>query len=187
MHVKGFAELLFSSFFRGWWATITGVASILSLVLIPDKVTISKGVFVVLIFCLLTLVFLCASTIYQGWLLYRNRFLIPHLLRLQEMKEPGAKFICLLDNIPAEAQGKIGQLKRSINGVEVPFAVIEFGDRNAQGQVHAAITWISPMHLRDLQSNQFGVNDIVVDTFMTSNSALEWTKSEIEEKTGSRL
>jgi hypothetical protein len=125
--------------------------------------------------------------LYQGWSLYRNRLLAPKLLRFHELEGPGAQFVCLVDSVPDEAQGKIAQLKRTINGVEVPFAVIEFADRNADGHVHAGIIWISPGHLKDLQSNQFALADVVVDLFMNRNSALEWAKFEIEAKTGARL
>lgn len=187
MPTKGFADLLFGSFFRWWWAVITGVASILGLALISDSIRIGRGLLTVLILFGSALLFLCISMLHQGWSLYRNRLVAPKLLRFHELEKPGAQFVCLVDSVPDEAQGKIAQLKRTINGVEVPFAVIEFADRNADGHVHAGIIWISPGHLKDLQSNQFALADVVVDLFMNRNSALEWAKSEIETKTGARL
>lgn len=177
MPAKGFFELLFGSFFRWWWAVITGFASILSLVFIPDRVWLSKGLVTILIFVGLTLTFLCLSTVYQGWLLYQSRFIAPKFLRFHELQTLGAEYVCLLDGVPQEANGKIAQLKRTMNDIDVPFAVIEFGDRNAQGQIQARVLWIAPGHLRDLKSQQFAASDIVVDLFVNQRSILELVKT----------
>ena len=102
-------------------------------------------------------------------------------MRFHELKKFGTEFVCLIDRVPEEAQGKIAQLKRTFSdGLEVPFAVIEFGDRNAAGQVLAEVIWISPGHLNDLRSNQFSSTDIVVDLFVNRKSVFELVKASTE-------
>lgn len=181
MQTESFIKLLFGSFFRWWWTAVTGVATLLSFFAIPNGIVIGRTVTALLIFSALTLLFLTISTVYQGWSLYKSRVSPPVFLRFHELEKFGKDLVCLVDGVPKEAEGKIAQLKREVStGLEVPFAVIEFGERNADGQVLAEVVWISPGHLSDLRSNQFSASDVIVDLFVNRKSMFELTQSSEE-------
>ncbi|MCF6147596.1 MAG: hypothetical protein E3K37_02950 [Candidatus Kuenenia sp.] len=163
MKEKGFVELLFGSFFRWWWAFITGFASLLSWVFVPVGITLSRIAVTILTVVSLTLLFLCVSTLYQSWLLYRNRLTAPAIVGYQRCDSYGGEFIFLIDGFPSIAQGRVAELKRFVGGVEVSFALVELMERNSKGQFQARPIWISPIHLRDLRMNQFVYTDIIVD------------------------
>lgn len=164
---KGFIEALLGSFFRWWWAVLTGFASILSWVYAPDGFTLTRMQVTSLTLFGLMLIFFVASTIYQGWRLYRNRLGASTVIGFQKSDNYGGEFVFIIEGVGRAAQGKVAELKRPINGVEVPFAIVEFIDVNARGNFQANPVWISPNHLRELRTGKFVFSDIVVDPLIS--------------------
>ena len=170
MQTDGFFGLLFSSFFRWWWALITGLISIVSYLAVPGDIHLNKFYSAILTFCVLTLVFLVISTVYQGWLLYKNRLTAPKVVGFLNSNIYSGKFVFLIEStIPIE-QGKIAELQRFDNGIESCFALIEFKECNSKGQFQAHPIWIAPGHLRDLQMNKFVMSDINVNLIVDLNT-----------------
>lgn len=62
---ESFLETLFGSFFRWWWAVLTGFASILSWVYAPETVTLSRNQVATVTLLGLLLLFFAVSTIYH--------------------------------------------------------------------------------------------------------------------------
>lgn len=162
MSEKDFVKLLFGSFFRWWWTLITGFASLLSLLIVPT-IILSREAVAILVFVGFTLLFLCVTTVYQGWLLYLDRLAAPAVVGFQRSNSYGGEFIFLIEGAAPIAKGKVAELKRFVSGIEVSFALVEFVERNSKGQFQARPIWISPIHLRDLQMNHFVFADIIVD------------------------
>ena len=163
MPVVEFLKLLFGSFFRWWWALITGFVTIASLYYKPSGIhlgPISLGIITLGTF---TLLFLVLSAIYQGWLLYQNCLTAPAVLRCQRSDSYEGELVFLIEVSTPIAVGKVAELRRFRDGIEMPIALVEFMEQNSQGQFQARPVWISPGHLRNLKMNQFMPEDIVVD------------------------
>src|SRR4051794_21210347 len=93
-----FLQLLFGSFFRWWWAAITGVASILSYLSLPTGLSVGRLGTAIAILLGGTMVFLCVTVVHQGWLLYRGNLTQFAVLRWQRSEHLGGEFVFLIDD-----------------------------------------------------------------------------------------
>ncbi len=159
-----FFRLIFSSFFRWWWAVITGFASIASWLFVSrEGILLTPLMFSMLILLGLTLVFLVLSTVYQGWLIYQEHFTRLRIVGFQKCNDYDGEHVFLLDGNIGAAQGTVIELKRFYEGVEVTIALAEIMEKNSKGQYQANPFWISPGHLRDLKMGQFVYSEIVAE------------------------
>lgn len=172
MAQDGFVKLLFGSFFRWWWAFITGFVSVLSWMFAPTGIALSRVAVTTLAVIGLTLLFLCVSTVYQGWLLYRNRLTVPTVVGCQSSDSYGGEFVFLLEAATAIDRGKVAELRRFVDGVEVPIGLVEFVERNSKGQFQARPVWLSHGHLRDLRMRKFVVTELIVDPLVHFRTVL---------------
>lgn len=161
--VIGFLQLLFGSFFRWWFAVLTGIVTLLSFIFTPSGIYLSRVWVTSLTVVWLILLFLFISTIYQGWQLYRNRSGSPRIVSCKRSDDYNGEFIFLVEGVDISAKGAVAELKPFVNGVEVAFALVEFIDLNSKGQFQAKIVWISPGHLHDLQTGKFSSEDIILE------------------------
>src|SRR5205085_12582639 len=143
IYKENFLQTLFGSFFKWWWAIFTGFASVLSWVLAPDGLTLNRIEFTSLMLLGMTLAFFALSTIYQGWRIYRNRLQAATVIGYQKSDSYGGEYVFLIKGVHQSAQGKVAELRRPVNGVEVPFAVVEFIEFNSQGYYQANPVWIA--------------------------------------------
>jgi hypothetical protein len=167
-----FLRTLFGSFFRGWWAVLTGFASILSWIYAPASVTLSRGQVASATLLGLLLMFFAVSTIYQGWQLFKNRITPSSLVGFLKSDNYGGEFVFIIKGVHDSSRGKVAELKRTVNGVEVSFAIVEFMDFTSQGYFQASPVWISPNHLRELRTGKFAISDVVVDPLITCRTLL---------------
>jgi hypothetical protein len=163
MSVGGFLSLVFGSFFRWWWAVVTGVLSLLSWVFVPQGVELSRVAVTTLTVVWLALFFLCVSVSYQSWLLYRDRWTSAEVLGCLASDSYGGEFVFLIKVEGPIGRGELAELRRYVSGVEVPIALVELMERNSRGQVQARPVWLSPGHLRDLRMGTFLATDLAVD------------------------
>ncbi|MCZ3364406.1 MULTISPECIES: hypothetical protein [Methanobacterium] len=170
MQRRGFISLLLDSFFRWWWALITGLASLISLFILPDNIMINQAYFSILIIIISVLLFLCASTLYQGLSLYQNRLSAPKVIGSLNSKIYGGDIVFLIESSSIIIPGKIAEFRRFHNGVEVSFALVEFMEENSKGQLQAKPLWISPAHLHDFKLQKFSTSDITVDLLIQSRT-----------------
>lgn len=167
-----FLGILFGSFFRWWWAVLTGFASILSWIYVPASVTLSRGQITSAILLGLILMFFALSTIFQGWRLFKNRITASTVVGFQKSDNYGGEFVFIIKGVHQSAKGKVAELKRTVDGVEVPFAIVEFVDLNSQGYYQANPVWISSNHLRELRTGKFAISQVVVDPLITYRTLL---------------
>lgn len=157
----GFIRLIFSSFFRWWWAVITGFASIASWLFVSrEGILLTPLMFSLLILLGLSLLFLVLSTVYQGWLIYQKHFTSPRIVGFPKGDFYGSDHVFLLESDTDIAQGTVIELKRFYDGVEVAIALVEIVEKNSKGQYQANPVWFSPGHLRDLRMGQFGYPEL---------------------------
>jgi hypothetical protein len=147
---------------------LTGVASILSWLVAPEGLTLTRLQFAVTTLVLSTFAFFAASTIYQGWRIFRNRVVPCTIIDMQRSDSYGGEYVFVIDGLRSEMKGRVVELRRPFNGVEVPFAVIEIVDANAKGHFQANPLWISPNQLRELRGGKLVLSEVIVDPFISS-------------------
>jgi hypothetical protein len=156
-----FLQLIFSSFFRWWWAVITGVASIASwLFLSREGILLTPPMFIIVVLIGSALLFLALSTVYQCWLIYQEHFTRLRIVGFQKCNSYGGEHVFLVEGNIGAAQGTVIELKRFYAGVEITIALAEIMEKNSKGQYQANPFWISPGHLRDLKMGQFVYSEI---------------------------
>ena len=169
---ESFLGTLFGSFFRWWWAVLTGFASILSWVYSPESITLTRGEVASITLIGLLLMFFAVSTIYQGWRIFRDRRSVSTVIAFRQSENYVGEGVFIIRNVHQSFRGKAAELRRTVDGLEVPFAVVEFVDFNAQGLCQANAVWISANHLRELRTGKFVLSDVVVDPVMTYRTLL---------------
>ena len=156
-----FLRLIFSSFFRWWWAVITGAASIAGWLSVPrEGISLTPLMFSMLILFVLTLLFLVLSTVYQGWLIYQEHLTRLRIVGFLKSDIYDGEYVFLLEDNIGVAQGTVIELKRFHAGIEVAIALVEIMEKNAKGQYQARPIWFSPNHYRELRMGRFAYSEI---------------------------
>ena len=148
---------LLGLFARWWWASITGVASILSWLAVPaDGGNIGRTTVALLVFGGLCLLFIAFSAAVHGYGLFVGN-LQPRVTRFvpaSDEKDAACTFI--LDPGPSAtlAPGYLISLYRNVLGEEVCVALLRFDRlRQEDGQAQRVPVWIGAGHLKELSSN----------------------------------
>lgn len=157
-----FLGLIFKSFFRWWWASITGVATFLSYWFGSkiNVISLSPIVLSLFIFFGFALLFLMISSVYQSWLIYISLFGNLRVVSMQKDKNKDSEYTVLLEGNMSNAQNVLVELKTYINSIEVPIALLEINEMNSKGYYQASTIWFSPGHKRDFRMNRISVFDI---------------------------
>ena len=146
---------------------LTGFASILSWVFAPDVITLTRAQFASVTLLGLLLIFFALSTIFQGWRLFKDRLTASTVVGFQKSDNYGGEFVFIIKGVHKSAHGKVAELRRTVDGVEVPFAIVEFVEVNSQGHYQANPVWISANHLRELRTGKFAISEVAVDPLIT--------------------
>jgi hypothetical protein len=163
MHRESFFQILFGSFFRWWWTFLTGFIGLLSYVSSPTNITLSRTQFTLSVMVASIFLFLVISTTYQGWLLYSNRIGTARLSGIQRSDIYGGEYIFLVEGMNAASHGRVVELRRLVDGVEVAFALVELMEQNMRGQFQGRLVWVSPGHMRELRTGQFTISDVTCE------------------------
>ena len=165
--IISFIKLIFSSFFRWWWAVITGFASIVSLFLIPKEgIILNASTFSLLSLLGFLLIFLAISSIYQSWQIYQRFFASLKIVGFLKSDIYGDEYVILLESEADFNQGTVIELKRFDKEVEVAIALVEIIEKNSKEQYQARLIWISPGHLRDLTMGHIVYSDIKAELYV---------------------
>jgi hypothetical protein len=158
---------LFSPFYRWWWAVMTGVASLLSFLTIPESgLSLSRLAVALLVLTGFTAGFLLLSTITQSWSLYRRQASPPKVLEIHKCKDFNGEYVVLLKCSAAIPSGTLIQLHRRLGSTEVPFAVVKALGTNDLGVIQADPVWIAPGHLLDWSDGKFSTEAIIAVNFV---------------------
>jgi hypothetical protein len=160
----GFLRLIFSSFFRWWWAATTGFASIAGFlaaltrpeegILLPPLVSGALALFGS------ALLFLTISTVYQSWLIYQKHFTRLQVVGFSRHGDNYPDSFFILESHISYAPGTLIELQKFHGGLDVTIALVELMKQNSRGQYPARPIWISPGHRRDLRIGQFVYSEI---------------------------
>ena len=151
-----FIGLIFGSFFRWWWAAITGVASIASWLLLPSTgITLNPIISTLLIFVGSAFLFLTLTTVYRGWKIYQTGLEGFYVESILKNDCYGGEHIIKLSNPADIMQGTIIQLSRFHDGVEVPIALAEIVEKNSREEYQANPIWFAKNHLYDFKMGRY--------------------------------
>lgn len=157
-----FIGLMFKPFFKWWWAVLTGAASLLAFLWTPTGgLTVSQTGMLLVILGTLTLVFLVFSVLYQGWNLFKDRHRNLEVVSVTKTKDFGTDWIFLLRGYLRESTGILLEIRRPLEDVEVPFALVRVIGSTTKGLYQAVPVWISPGHLRDFSNRQFSASSLI--------------------------
>ena len=166
-----YLKFILSPFFRGWWAIITGLATLLGYVLTPETgvrlVPILSLLITLLIFSLL---FFALSVLVQGWYLFINRYTG---LEVKNIQKNEGELVFILSGYLPLGVGTIVDIHRRLGDLEVPFALVKVASQNDKGFYQAEALTTAPAHLRDYNTGKFAVNDLIAYPFATTDRIRE--------------
>jgi hypothetical protein len=158
-----FGQLL-GLFLKWWWAALTGVASILSWLTVPETgTTMTRTSVAVLVFVVLTLAFLTLSTVVSGYRWFVGS-LSPRVVRFVPASiESEAPCTFIVDPRPtALVPGYLISLYRNVLGEEVCIALLRFDRLREDGNAQCTPIWIGPGHLQELSNSSLDATSLRV-------------------------
>lgn len=174
---SGYFKLVFSTFFRWWWAVITGIASLSGWVFSPiEGITIPRYGMGLAILGGFVLLFLTISAIYQCWEIFSEASPI----RVASFEKPkSGDFIFLLNStISLEPHTLLVFKRYSSDEIETVVALVEIIERNSKGQYQTRAIWTSPALLKDLGVSRTVLKDLIVSSSI-STSTIAQAKDQI--------
>lgn len=168
-----FLGRLFNSFFRWWWAVITGIASLLGAISLEGTIGIGKTGVALLILVSSLLLFLTVSAVYQSFRFLRGEN--ARVINIVESDAYGGDYVFAIDGLDSSFRGKVVELRRDTGDVEVTFALVELVETNIAGTFQAKPIWLSSGHQYDLKRKKFSKNDVRVQTNVNSETLEKWT------------
>ncbi len=161
--LSAYLAFLFDPFFRWWWAAVTGVASIFSVLVTPRSgLVLSSATVAVAVFAGFAMAFLTLSTLVRGWDLYRNRYIDLRVAAIQKTKEYGGEYVASLCGEMEVPVGTLVELRRPVGEDEILFAVVEIRGRTTRGNYLGVPIWTSAGHQRDYFGGKFVSSELVV-------------------------
>lgn len=146
----------------------------------PNGLSITRPVMFLLILLVFTLIFLVLSSIAQSYALFRERYRALEVVSVQRVSEPGIDWIFLIKGHLHDAIGMLIEIRRPLEDIEVPFAVVRVTGSTARGLYQAVPIWLSPGHLRDFTSQRFSASVLIASHCMY----FEETRSVFDELRG---
>jgi hypothetical protein len=152
---------LLRPFFRWWWAVVTGLASLLSLLKTPtDGWTVTPVGAFLLTFGASTLLFLVLSVCVQGWQLFTERWSQITVATIQRTKDLAGDWAFVLTSQSSIPVGSVIDIHRKLGDVEVPFAMVQVVKVTTRGDYQAVPIVIAAAHIRDYALGKFTVADL---------------------------
>ncbi len=159
--IADFIRLVCGSFFRWWWAVVTGIASIAGWLSVSAKgLQISQASVGLYVLVLMTLLFLTVSCVYQSWLIYRSAGTELRVVGFQKSDNYGGEYVVIVDGNVANPDGRLVELRRYCDGFEHGIGLVEMKEMNSRGQCQGNLIWLAPGHHRDLRMGKLTLSDI---------------------------
>lgn len=153
---------LFGPFFRWWWAVATGLASVLAFVWTPPAgVQLGRSTILIFAFGGLTLLFLTLAAIVQAWRLFAERYRAFEVVAILKSEEFASGWAFVLRGHLQDSTDVLVEIRRPLDDVEVPFAIVRVSGHTSQGLIQADPIWISAGHLRDLKASRFSASSLI--------------------------
>lgn len=169
--LRNYISSILSGFFRWWWASLTGVASIVGLFVAPESgLILGRIALSILILVFSVLFFLTVSVLYHGWGIYKNRRGELRIADYVDNPDEGSKGIFLIESAGDLQRGDVLEVRAYDGEVEIGISVAEITNKNTRGQHQCIPLWISSDHQRKLKSGEMSVNQLVGSRFLTTKT-----------------
>jgi hypothetical protein len=164
----GYIGFMFRPFFRAWWASLTGFASVLALYLARDsRIEIGGAAIASITLLFFSLVFVILSVVTQGWELYQSRTGGLRVKSVEKSKEVTEGWILILETSATLSVGAVVDIHKRSGVTEVPLALVQITGRNSDGAYQATpIGKINPAHIREHSAGGLRPTDLVVRPFV---------------------
>ncbi len=167
--VTNYLALILRPFWQAWWSVLTGVATLLSYLTIPNSgIQLSPLKVSLLVLAFFTLIFLVLAVITQSWRLYLARQADLQVIAIQKSDDHGGKHVFLLAGTIAADIGTVLEIRRPIGDIEAPFALVELIGINARGFQQSREVWFAPAHLNEFSSGKVSVGTLIVNSFISA-------------------
>ncbi|OLS20660.1 MAG: hypothetical protein HeimC3_39260 [Candidatus Heimdallarchaeota archaeon LC_3] len=157
-----FLGYLTNSFFRWWWALITGIASLISLLVSKDNVY-DKIFLLIIVFCLFSVLFLLLTTINQSWKLYKEYPNKIQIIEIKKSKNYNSEFVFILKIQKKISIPILAEIIRVDKNESITIGLIEIIDINENNYYQAKEIWIASGHLRDFKNLKFNQNHMKIN------------------------
>lgn len=161
--IRGYLGGLISVFFRWWWAALTGLASILGVLLASEAgITVNRLGITLLIFGFSFLLFLVISLMVTSWEWYK-RGVHPFVTQIisDRTADPPLTFVVAADHQMLSVGTQLALFRITNQDIEVCAAILTVKSCRTDGKgFQAEPLWISPMHKTDFQKRQVRCTDL---------------------------
>jgi hypothetical protein len=164
-----YSKIMLSPFFNWWWATLTGVISIISFLAIP-KLTLELNTITVftLAFIFSANIFLLITLFLQSWKFFNYKNFDLTILRFNKDKEHGGKYTFIEANQSIDV-GTLLAIRWNINDSETLIGILEIISKNNNGNLVAKDYYIKPVHQKSLNENTIKSTSIMASTKIPKN------------------
>lgn len=161
MSVGRYLANVFDGFVRSWWGLITGVASLLGWLAVPDKgIALGRAESSVLLLLAVVLVLLTASVLVKAYGWFAGTSEQPRVLEfVPRPSSDSAAEMPICTFIIEErgwklVPGHVFGLYRSVQSAEVCISVVRVDrGRHNDGAIQCIPLWIAPVHLKQLSED----------------------------------
>jgi hypothetical protein len=163
MHFLTFLRQLTDSFFRWWWAVLTGLASLFSWFGVPNGgVLVSRLAVALAVFGALGLVFLVAAMIVRSYEWFLGQTVHPRVVRVVAGDGGETLFVVRAEGRPLSA-GNLLAVHRDVAGEEICIAVLRFDRSREDGEGdQCEAIWISAGHQNELARGRVKPGELLV-------------------------
>ena len=138
-------------------------------------IALSSATAAIVVLTISALIFLTLSVLVQGWSLYqdRNRSLEIVSIKRDKDKYFDADWIFVMSGYLQESSGTLVEIRRPLEDIEVPFAIVRVVGTTERGYHQAVPIWISPGHQRNFTRREFDPRTLRAKTTLTYDRVLE--------------
>ena len=169
-----YCRLVFGPFFKWWWAAITGVASILSYLALPEVGLTIPRLWVALgVLGGMLLAFLTLSVVWQGWLLFEERFSDLRVTAINRCEDFGGHYVVILVG-PQVVPGALSNCIAFSRVPKFPSALLEIMQTNSKGEHQTRPLWFAQGHLSDFVNRMYEPGDLRVRLLVSRSVVVKY-------------
>lgn len=160
-----------------WWGAATFAIEVIGLALPTQIISFNKIWLLPLLFIVSLSLFIGVTVLYKGWNLYSKAYEGINVAQIIKIENEQVFLLKGLRNI---CLGSILEIRRVIEGVNIPIGFIELTNQNDNGMVQAKPIWIMPGHLRDIETHSLSAESLLVSQNLSKDMFQRWLNESTE-------
>lgn len=175
--LRSYFEYMLKSSIAIWWVLATALIDILSFILLPNLIPVTRIWFLVLIFLVSFSLLASVVIFYKGWLLYSQKN-----ARIVQYSTEDNERIFILDGLHNIETGSLLEIFRIREGVHIPIGFIEITLRREDGRFQAIPIWIAPIHRGDIEQSGIATENLRIYPNIRSDRLSKWIDNQAKLK-----